>query len=47
MVDKTMQSRGYDHQNWFTKEFPGAAHTEKYWSERLDTPLTFLPEKQE
>ncbi len=41
-VDKILEAKGYDSKNWITREFIGADHTEKSWSERLDIPLTFL-----
>jgi len=45
MVDETMKKHGYNLENWMTKEFPGANHSEKAWAKRLDIPLTFLLEK--
>lgn len=41
-VDSIMIRHGYDGQNWVTAKFPGGAHTESSWSERLPIPLTFL-----
>ncbi len=45
VVDKTMKKKGYTSKNWITKEFPGAAHTEKAWAARLDIPFLFLLKK--
>lgn len=41
-VDKIMKSKGYTSNNWKTKEFIGADHSEKSWSKRLYFPFTFL-----
>lgn len=41
-VDKVMTEKGYTRKNWLTKKFPGDAHTEVDWAERLDIPLVFL-----
>ncbi|CAN5850949.1 alpha/beta hydrolase-fold protein [soil metagenome] len=42
MVDKLMKEQGYKKANWLTQEFPGADHSERSWSKRLQIPLTFL-----
>ena len=41
-VDLIMKSKGFDDTNWLTKYFPGENHSEKAWSKRLRTPITFL-----
>jgi len=41
-VDSIMETRGWTGENWITKKFPGADHSEKSWAERLDIPLLFL-----
>ncbi|MEP3389355.1 MAG: alpha/beta hydrolase-fold protein, partial [Reichenbachiella sp.] len=45
MVDKIMQSHGFDDMSWMTKKFEGADHSEKSWNERLHIPLQFLLKK--
>jgi predicted alpha/beta superfamily hydrolase len=45
-VDRLMRASGYkEGQNWLTKKFPGAEHSEKAWSARVSIPLTFLLNK--
>jgi predicted alpha/beta superfamily hydrolase len=42
-VDAVMGERGYmEGVNWLTRRFPGAAHFEKDWAERVAVPLRFL-----
>ncbi|MFM7773597.1 MAG: alpha/beta hydrolase [Candidatus Kapaibacterium sp.] len=41
-VDALMTARGYGQQSWTTRYVPGADHSEKAWSKRLDQPLMFL-----
>ncbi|QPQ56157.1 hypothetical protein IC614_06250 [Allosphingosinicella flava] len=42
-VDRVVQKRGYRRgENWLTCPFPGAAHEENAWRERIDIPLLFL-----
>ena len=41
-VDALMRARGYSPENWTTRVFAGAAHTEDDWRARLDIPLRFL-----
>lgn len=42
-VDEILKTKGYaDKKNWLTLFFPGAEHSEKSWSERLDAPILFL-----
>jgi predicted alpha/beta superfamily hydrolase len=42
-VDAIMRERGYtEGVNWLTRRFPGAAHFEKDWAERVAVPLRFL-----
>ncbi len=40
--DRIMKQNGYNSDNWQTRSFPGAAHTEDAWRERLHIPLEFL-----
>ncbi len=42
-VDAVMRAAGYTAgRDWLTLKFPGAAHSEKSWRERVDLPLAFL-----
>ena len=41
-VDRIMIENGYNDQNWVTKYYKGADHSEKSWNARLHVPLTFL-----
>ena len=41
-ADEIMRSKGYKSNNWITREFPGADHSERSWSKRFDIPLIFL-----
>ncbi len=42
-VDAVLRRKGYlEGQNWITRKFPGAEHSERAWRERLDVPLRFL-----
>lgn len=43
IVDPVMRERGYvEGSNWVTRAFPGAAHFERDWAERVHIPLRFL-----
>lgn len=44
-ADAIMKERGYTSRNWITREFVGADHSEKSWSQRLDIPFYFLLKK--
>lgn len=45
-MDEVMRSAGYkEGENWVTKKFVGADHTERSWSKRVDIPLIFLLHK--
>lgn len=42
-IDYLMKHKGYvNGENWLTKQYQGADHTEKSWSERFDKVLTFI-----
>lgn len=41
-VDEIMIEKGFDSHHWRSYFFPGTAHTENAWSERLAIPLQFL-----
>jgi len=41
-ADLILMAKGYSYQNWITKKFPGADHSEHAWSQRLDVPFVFL-----
>jgi enterochelin esterase-like enzyme len=41
-VDEVMKSKGYDENNWVTRKFEGASHSEQAWAARLAIPFTFL-----
>lgn len=47
LVDRTMKGKGYNSDNWMSREFPGDDHSEKSWSNRLHIPLTFLLKKED
>jgi hypothetical protein len=43
LIDDMMQRLGYSEgENWVTRSFEGAGHSEIYWNERVAIPLTFL-----
>jgi len=42
MADAVMQQHGWAKKQWITLAFPGADHSEKAWTARLDKPLFFL-----
>ncbi|PZR21351.1 MAG: esterase [Flavobacterium psychrophilum] len=46
-VNTILKNKGYTTQNWSTKKFEGAAHTEKDWQERFDEVLLFLFKPEE
>jgi len=41
-VDEEMKINGYHSDNWETRKFPGADHSERAWHERLAIPVIFL-----
>lgn len=41
-ADKIMRKKGFNTNNWITKMYPGADHSEKSWNIRLDIPILFL-----
>jgi enterochelin esterase-like enzyme len=41
-MDRVMKTKGYDASHWMTRIFPGTAHTEHAWADRLELPLQFL-----
>jgi enterochelin esterase-like enzyme len=41
-VDELMRTKGYGADHWQTRVFPGAAHEERAWAARLETPIRFL-----
>jgi enterochelin esterase-like enzyme len=41
-VDAVMRENGYQPNNWTTRYFPGANHSEQAWHNRLEIPLLFL-----
>ena len=41
-MDEVMKAKGYDASHWMTRIFPGTAHTEQAWADRLKLPLQFL-----
>jgi enterochelin esterase-like enzyme len=41
-ADAIIKDKGYSVQNWMTKFYPGADHSEKSWRKRFETPLLFL-----
>ncbi len=44
-VDSLMQTKGYNNENYLSREFIGADHTAKSWRARIDIPLLFLLKK--
>jgi predicted alpha/beta superfamily hydrolase len=42
MMDAIAADHGYDAAHWRSLRFPGRAHNETAWRERLDEPLMFL-----
>ena len=42
-VDTLLRRAGYRQgEDWLTRKFPGAEHSERAWRQRLDVPLRFL-----
>jgi len=42
-VDQIMKDKGYvENDNWVTKKFEGADHTEKSWNARVHIPILFM-----
>lgn len=41
-ADKKMRQKGFNSNNWITKTYPGADHSERSWNKRLDIPFLFL-----
>uniref|UniRef100_UPI00404A2EDF alpha/beta hydrolase n=1 Tax=Flavobacterium sp. TaxID=239 RepID=UPI00404A2EDF len=44
-IDAILVQNGFSDENWETKRFEGAKHSESSWNERLDIPLLFLLKK--
>jgi len=44
-VDQIMKEKGFDKNNWTTKKFESADHSENAWSKRFSIPLEFLLKK--
>jgi pimeloyl-ACP methyl ester carboxylesterase len=43
LVDEVVAGAGYTRDvNWVTRKFPGAAHDERSWAQRVSIPLRFL-----
>ncbi|MFB9841737.1 alpha/beta hydrolase [Mucilaginibacter ginsenosidivorans] len=41
-ADNIMKEAGYTENDWITREYPGADHSENSWRKRLSVPLLFL-----
>jgi enterochelin esterase-like enzyme len=41
-VDNLMRQKGFTQNDWLTREFAGADHSENAWAKRLHIPLQFL-----
>ena len=41
-VDSIMKAKGFSSENWVTKVFSGADHSENSWNKRLSIPILFL-----
>ncbi len=46
MADNVMANKGYTIDNWFTRKFPGADHSENAWRKRFHIPAIFLLQKK-
>ena len=44
-IDTVMMEGSFDEQNWITRKFDGANHSERAWASRLEIPLRFLLEE--
>ena len=44
-MDAVVKRLGYSSMDWLTRKFPGAAHHEGFWEERVEIPLIFLLRK--
>ncbi|WP_198325207.1 alpha/beta hydrolase [Permianibacter aggregans] len=44
-VDRRMKQKAYGENDWMTRTFPGADHSEKAWAARVHIPLEFLLKK--
>jgi enterochelin esterase-like enzyme len=44
-VDELMKAKGFRSNNWESRVFEGADHSEKAWNQRLSIPLIFLMKK--
>lgn len=44
-IDAILTKKGFDNNNWQTRRFEGAKHSEVDWNARLDIPLLFLLRK--
>lgn len=45
LIDQTMKSKGYTVEDWQSRTFSGADHSEDSWARRLEVPLQFLLKK--
>ena len=46
LIDDMMRRLGYaEGEDWVTRRFEGAGHSEVYWNERVEIPLEFLLQK--
>jgi hypothetical protein len=41
-ADAIIRNGGYNNDNFMTKVFEGASHTERSWAKRLEIPILFL-----
>jgi enterochelin esterase-like enzyme len=41
-ADQILKEKGYGENDWITRKFVGADHSEKAWSQRLHIPVMFL-----
>jgi hypothetical protein len=42
-MDEYLRKAGYrENENWVTRKFEGAEHSERSWRERVHIPLEFL-----
>jgi glycosidase/predicted alpha/beta superfamily hydrolase len=48
LIDDMMRRLGYaEGENWVTRRFEGAGHSEIYWNERVEIPLGFLLQERQ
>ena len=41
-IDSIMEANGYNYDNWISRKFEGADHSEKAWNRRMEDVILFL-----